>query len=67
MTASEAAEYLMAAIEADLPTMQWPAAKIDLVESSYKRYETRLLASHPLDDDEGLAIKLSAYRASIGY
>ncbi len=68
MTPAEAANYLIAAIEAGLPTMQWPAEKAKLVEASYRRYEQRAIDKHmPVDDDEGLAVKISVYMASVGY
>jgi predicted GTPase len=65
MRASDSADYLVAAIEADLPTLHWSTERKQLVEASYKRYLVQAVTSGLVGEE--LAIRLSAYRAAIGY
>ncbi len=60
------ADDLIDAIEDQTETF-WTLEKVQLVADQYKRALNKLLRDHPRDDDEGLAIRLSVFAASVGY
>ncbi len=58
---------LINAIEDGKGTEFWTTERTTEIVILYRAALNRLLRTHPRDDDEGLARKMSAFAASIGY